>query len=161
MGERRSVHVSFDGPGIGNREEEGLRNRILDKGENGLGWDIAQTQPLIVYRDVESDAEFQSALSELQQLVGGAEYASEDEQAVRGYVTVEADFSIEVQTPIKARDGGPQLEPGFYRVMAKRHWPSQGIDAEGAFESGDVWYQLDLPSTTGPVWVRESEVRIV
>jgi hypothetical protein len=148
MGERRDVHVSFEAPGVGLFEEQDLRTKILNKTGDGLGWEVSATNPMTVYRDFEDDASFGSALAELQGLAGGPDFARE-------FHDFEADFWVEVAEPELALGDEREFPPGSYRVIVRRHFPTEGITPEGALASGDVWYELDVAGASAPVWIRE------
>jgi hypothetical protein len=55
-----------------------LSNKIMDKG-SGFGWEYGETRgdSVVYYKDFESDDDFDAALGELRELVGGEEHVTE------------------------------------------------------------------------------------
>ena len=77
--ETRYVVISLTGPGVGEVEASHLLFDILNHRE-GLGWEAGLTlgrTEFLLYRDVDSDQEFETELKRLRATLGGEEYARE------------------------------------------------------------------------------------
>jgi hypothetical protein len=70
---RRYVRISFNAPDVGTIAESIARNQIVNKAAEvgGLGWELAWSHPMFVYRDFEDEESFERAVAELQQRVVG------------------------------------------------------------------------------------------
>jgi hypothetical protein len=63
------------------------------------------------------------------------------------YVDVAVDFEVDVTKPLPAADSAsdtPVVQPGRFRVVGIRHWPSKLIPYSHTIRSGDIWYALDV-----------------
>lgn len=79
MKETRYVVISLTGPGVGEVEASHRLFDILNH-RDGLGWEAGLTlgrTDFLIYRDVDSDDEFQTELSRLREVLGGEDYARE------------------------------------------------------------------------------------
>jgi acyl-CoA reductase-like NAD-dependent aldehyde dehydrogenase len=76
---KRYVQVSFTAGDTGVIAESKARNDILnqDVSVGGLGWELGQSNPMIVFRDFDDDAAFDAAIAELRERVGGDDFAEE------------------------------------------------------------------------------------
>lgn len=83
MAETRYVVISLTGPGVGEIEASHRLFDILNHRE-GLGWEAGLTlgrTDFLIYRDVDSEAEFESELRRLRETLGGDDYARETDES--------------------------------------------------------------------------------